>query len=148
VDQHRVIRENRDTLYSPAVCDLEASDVTVRLPDVGDRFLSLQVIDQEHDTPRRRLRTRTHVVTTSSVDTRDVAPLIRTLVDAEDPDDVRRVNEIQDAVSLEVRARQSVFLSVEVIRHRASRARGPRPLNRQRAGTPRARRVCSSHLLG
>ena len=31
-----------------------------------------------------------------------MALLIRTLVDAEDPDDVRRVNEIQDAVSLEV----------------------------------------------
>ena len=102
VDVHRVIRENRDTLYSPAVCDLEASDVTVRLPDVGDRFLSLQVIDQDHYTPGAVYGPGPHVITKSSVETRYVALLIRTLVDAEDPDDVRRVNEIQDAVSLEV----------------------------------------------
>ena len=99
---HRVIRENRDTLYSPAVCDLEVSDVTVRLPDVGDRFMSLQVIDQDHYTPGAVYGPGPHVITKSLVDTRYVGLLIRTLVDAEDPDDVRRVNEIQDAMSLEV----------------------------------------------
>ncbi len=45
LDKQGVIRPNRDTLYSSAVFDLDAGPVTVRLPDAGKRFMSMQVID-------------------------------------------------------------------------------------------------------
>ena len=42
---------NRDTLYSSAVFDLDAGPVTITLPDAGKRFMSMQVIDEDHYVP-------------------------------------------------------------------------------------------------
>ena len=42
-----VIRMNRDTLYSFAVVDL-SEPATVTLPDAGDRYLSVMVVNQDH----------------------------------------------------------------------------------------------------
>jgi len=46
-----IVRPNRDTLYSLSVFDLDAGPVTVTLPDAGQRFMSMQVIDEDHYTP-------------------------------------------------------------------------------------------------
>ena len=51
IDKQTVIRMNRDTLYSAAVFDLDAGPVTVTLPDAGKRFMSMQVINEDHYTP-------------------------------------------------------------------------------------------------
>jgi hypothetical protein len=40
------VRPNRDTLYSEAVFDLAAGPVEITLPDPGDRFLSMLVIEE------------------------------------------------------------------------------------------------------
>jgi Protein of unknown function (DUF1254) len=56
-----IVRPNRDTLYSLSVFDLDAGPVTVTLPDAGERFMSMQVIDEDHYTPEvvyGRARTR------------------------------------------------------------------------------------------
>ena len=46
-----IVRPNRDTLYSLSVFDLDAGPVTITLPDAGRRFMSMQVIDEDHYTP-------------------------------------------------------------------------------------------------
>jgi hypothetical protein len=46
-----VIRLNRDTLYSSAVFDLDAGAATITLPDAGKRFMSMQVISEDHYVP-------------------------------------------------------------------------------------------------
>src|SRR5215468_1937377 len=51
IEHQTVIRTNRDTLYSGAVFDLDAGPVTVTLPDAGERFMSMQVISEDHYTP-------------------------------------------------------------------------------------------------
>ena len=51
IDNQTVIRLNRDTLYSSAVFDLDAGPVTITLPDAGKRFMSMQVINEDHYTP-------------------------------------------------------------------------------------------------
>ena len=48
IDKQGVIRSNRDTLYSSAVFDLDAGPVTITLPDAGKRFMSMQVINEDH----------------------------------------------------------------------------------------------------
>lgn len=48
VDNQAVIRLNRDTLCSSAVFDLDAGPVTITLPDAGTRFMSMQVIREDH----------------------------------------------------------------------------------------------------
>jgi hypothetical protein len=51
VDAQTVVRSNRDTLYSRAVLDLDAGPATIVLPDAGERFMSLQVINEDHYVP-------------------------------------------------------------------------------------------------
>jgi hypothetical protein len=48
IDKQSVIRSNRDTLYSPAVINLDAGPATVTLPEAGDRFRSMQVINEDY----------------------------------------------------------------------------------------------------
>src|SRR5271156_3842182 len=50
IDDQTVIRQNRDTLYSAAVFDLDAGPVTITLPDAGKRFMSMQLIDEDQYT--------------------------------------------------------------------------------------------------
>lgn len=51
IDKQRVVRLNRDTLYSFGVFDMSAGPVTVTLPDTGKRFMSLQVINEDYYAP-------------------------------------------------------------------------------------------------
>ena len=50
IDKQIVIRMNRDTLYSEGVFDLDAGPVTIALPDAGERFMSMQVLDEDQYT--------------------------------------------------------------------------------------------------
>src|SRR5262245_50803368 len=52
LDKQIVVRMNRDTLYSSAVFDLDAGPVTITLPDAGKRLMSLEVISEEHYSPK------------------------------------------------------------------------------------------------
>ena len=51
IDNQTVVRLNRDTLYSAAVFDLDAGPVTITIPPVGNRFVSMQVINEDQYTP-------------------------------------------------------------------------------------------------
>src|SRR6187399_2532597 len=50
VDKQDVVRMNRDTIYSTGVFDLDAAPVTVVLPNTGKRFMSMQVVSEDHFT--------------------------------------------------------------------------------------------------
>jgi len=47
LDEQTVIRMNRDTLYSMIVVDI-SQGATLTVPDAGDRYLSVMVINQDH----------------------------------------------------------------------------------------------------
>jgi hypothetical protein len=96
-----VVRMNRDTLYSAGVFDLGAGPVTITLPESKERFMSLQLIDEDHYTSAVIYDAGAHDVTKDLIGTRYVALILRMLVDPNDPDDVREVNLLQDAVRLE-----------------------------------------------
>src|SRR5215510_64301 len=51
IEHQLVIRMNRDTLYSSEVLYLYDGPVTITLPDAGKRFMSLQVINEDHYAP-------------------------------------------------------------------------------------------------
>ena len=98
IDHQPVIRMNRDTLYSAAVFDLDAAPVTITLPDPGTRFMSLQVIDEDHYTHGVFYGAGSHTLTRDQIGTRYVLTAVRTLVDPNDPEDVEQVHELQDAI--------------------------------------------------
>lgn len=99
IDNQMVIRLNRDTLYSFAVVDL-SEGATLVVPDAGDRYLSVMVLDQGHF-----IRAVLHDA--GSYDLAQLAPgadyvlvAVRTLVDPSDPSDVAEVGRLQDAIEL------------------------------------------------
>ena len=47
LDQQTVVRMNRDTLYSMAIVDISAG-ATVTVPDAGDRYMSVMVVNHDH----------------------------------------------------------------------------------------------------
>jgi hypothetical protein len=73
-----IVRPNRDTLYSLSVFDLDAGPVTVTLPDAGERFMSMQVIDEDHYTPEVVYGAGTHTYTRERIGTRYVSLGVRT----------------------------------------------------------------------
>jgi hypothetical protein len=100
IDQQGVIRMNRDTLYSFGVFDL-TSPVTLTKPDGGGRFQSLLVINQDHWALAVEHGSGRFTYTQESVGTRYVILVVRTFVDAGDPEDIRKANLMQDALVTE-----------------------------------------------
>lgn len=103
VNQQTVVRMNRDTLYSAAVFDLDAGPVSVTLPDAGNRYLSMQAIDQDHYVPSVVYAAGKHVYGREQVGTRYAMIVVRILVNPADARDVARVHALQDALGAEQR---------------------------------------------
>ncbi|MET4257191.1 hypothetical protein ABIC09_002127 [Bradyrhizobium sp. S3.12.5] len=104
IDKQTVIRLNRDTLYSSAVFDLDAGPVTITLPDTGKRFMSMQVINEDHYVPEVVYGKGSYTLSKDKVGTRYVAVAIRTLVDPADPKDIETVHRLQDAITVTQKA--------------------------------------------
>lgn len=95
-DNQPVIRMNQDTLYSATVLDL-SKPATITLPEVGGRYMSMHVVNQDHymfveSDPG------TYELTEESVGTRFALVTIRTFADVTDPDDVAKAHAAQDAI--------------------------------------------------
>jgi hypothetical protein len=100
LDNQTVIRLNRDTLYSSALFDLDAGPVTITLPDAGRRFMSLQIINEDHYVPQVNYGAGAYTLTKAQAGTRYVAAAIRTLVDPGNPKDIAQVHALQDAIKV------------------------------------------------
>jgi hypothetical protein len=82
------------------VFDLDAGPVTITLPDAGMRYMSMLVIDEDHYAPDVVYGAGDYTYTRDGIGTRYVFTGIRTLVDPTDPQDVKRVHALQDAIRL------------------------------------------------
>ena len=100
IDKQGVIRPNRDTLYSSAVFDLDAGPVTVMLPDAGERFMSMQVINEDQYTPEVYYDAGSHNLTKKEIGTRHVLVVVRMLVDPANPQDIQQVYTLQDGLEV------------------------------------------------
>jgi hypothetical protein len=107
VADQQVVRMNLDTLYSTGVFDLDASPVTVTLPDAGGRYLSLQPISQDHFTSGCLYGRGPFTISRDSIGTRYAGLLVRTFVDARDADDLSAVHALQGAIVVEQEDRGS-----------------------------------------
>lgn len=101
IDKQAVIRMNRDTLYSFGVFDLDAGEVTVTLPDSGKRFLSMQVINEEHYATDVIYAAGPHTLTKDKIGTRYFCVAIRIFVNPNDAADLKAVHALQDAIQVE-----------------------------------------------
>lgn len=103
LDQQPVIRMNRDTLYSLAILDLQGG-ATVTVPDAGDRYVSVMVVNNDHYINRIIHDPGEHRLTVDDFDTRYVAVAARVLVDPNDPADVDAVRRLQDGFAVHARS--------------------------------------------
>ena len=101
IENQTVIRLNRDTLYSAGVFDLDAGPVTIKLPDAGKQFMSMQVIDEDEYTPEVDYGAGSHMLTKEKIGTRYVLVAVRLLVNPNDPKDVQAVHALQDAIKVD-----------------------------------------------
>jgi hypothetical protein len=100
LDEQNVIRMNRDTLYSGAIVDI-SEGATVTLPDVGDRYMSLMVVNEGHYINAIYHDAGSYELTVDEFDTEHVALVVRTFVDPGDPVDLEEVHALQDTITLE-----------------------------------------------
>ena len=99
VEDQPTIRMNRDTLYSTAVVDI-SEGATLTLPDVGDRYMTAMIVNQDHYINDVFFGGGTYTLDTKTFDTPYVIVFMRVLVDAADPEDVAAVNAIQDSMTI------------------------------------------------
>jgi hypothetical protein len=97
IDSQNIIRLNRDTLYSFAIVDLDAGPATITLPDAGKRFMSLMYVSQDHYAATEYGK-GPHTFTREKVGTRYAVLGVRTFVDPNDPQDMKNVHALQDAI--------------------------------------------------
>jgi hypothetical protein len=89
---------NQDTVYSGAVIDTSAG-ATITIPDMGERYLSVMVVQNDHYIDQVFLTPGTHDIE-SDTDFALIAMRIR--VDANDPEDAARVTALRDGTVLSV----------------------------------------------
>jgi hypothetical protein len=90
---------NRDTIYSSAVLDLDKPAV-VMLPQTQGRYMSMQVISQDHyayavSKPGR------YTIDQAKVGSRYAYLIVRTFIDANSAEDIAAANRLQDALRIE-----------------------------------------------
>jgi len=101
VDKQIVIRGDRGTVYSAAVFDLDAGPVSLTLPEAGKRFRSMIVITEDQYTPAVLYKAGRYTYTRKEIGTRYVMLALRTLVDPNDPGDLKQVHALQDSTKIE-----------------------------------------------
>jgi hypothetical protein len=97
-DNQPVIRMNQDTLYSATVLDL-SKPVTITLPEIGGRYMSMHVVNQDHYMFVES-EPGTYKLTEKKVGTRFAYVTIRTFYNAGDPDDLAKAHAAQDQIVL------------------------------------------------
>ena len=99
LDQQNIIRMNRDTLYSGAIVDI-SKGATVTLPQTNGRYMTVMVINEDHYITQVYSDAGTYKLTVKELGTPYIFLAIRTLVNASDPADIKKANELQDQVIL------------------------------------------------
>lgn len=99
IDQQDIIRMNRDTLYSAAILDL-TSPATIVKPNTQGRFQSMLVISQDHSMLPVEHGAGRFFITKEKVGTRYAIVIIRTFMDANNPEDIKMANELQNQLQV------------------------------------------------
>lgn len=100
LDEQPVIRQNRDTLYSVAVVDI-SEGASLTIPEVGSRYISVMVINQDHYINRVFHEAGIYPLTVDEFDTDYVIVAARILFDPSSPADIEEVHRLQDGLALE-----------------------------------------------
>ncbi len=99
VEKQDIIRLNRDTPYTQGVFDL-TTPLTIEMPDAGDRFQSLMVINEDHYIKHVSYKPGTYTLTQEQMGSRYIYIGIRTFMDPNNPADMEAGHKLQDAIKV------------------------------------------------
>jgi hypothetical protein len=105
IDSRSSKRLNRDTLYSVAIVDI-SKGASIQMPEAGDRYMSVQVVNQEGFTNKIFHAAGRHDLTIAEFDTPYVWLLVRTLVLEDIPGDMQVAQALQDQMSIDSASQQ------------------------------------------
>lgn len=97
IDAQTVIRMNRDTLYSANILDV-SQGATITVPDAGDRYVSVMLVNEDHYVTRILHDAGTYELTAEELGSEFVLAAARVLVDPQSADDVAEVAAVQDGL--------------------------------------------------
>ena len=100
VNHQVTLSGNRDTIYSFGVFDLSKSDLTITMPDAKGKYMTLMPISQDHDVYRGLNAPGTYTFKQSEVGTRYIVFVVRTLMDPNNPKDMKRAYALQDGIKV------------------------------------------------
>jgi hypothetical protein len=152
LDKQTVIRMNRDTYYSGAIVDI-SKGATLTIPETEGRYVSVAVINENHFINNVYHNPGTYDLTMEEFGTSYVNIAFRILVDANDPDDVKKVWAIQDGITLKAKsARPYTHPNYDKVSYEATY----KPLIELSRGMPETKRMFGKeeeveqvrHLLG
>ncbi|WP_343313318.1 DUF1254 domain-containing protein [Brucella sp. BE17] len=110
IDEQKIVRTNRDTLYSFGIFDLDAGPVTLSLPETEKRYMMAQVLDQDQYTRDIAYAPGERTYSRDSVHTRYMIVIVRTLVDPQSAEDIRRVHALQNSIGVSQSGKGSLEL--------------------------------------
>jgi hypothetical protein len=96
--QQGIVRPGRETLYSFAIFDLDAGPVTITLPDGAQRFMAMQVVNEDQYTKGVYYGPGSHTLTRAMIGTRYAIAVARFAVDFSNNEEIQRVHALQDAI--------------------------------------------------
>lgn len=99
IDKQNVVRMNRDTLYSSVALDL-TEPATIIKPDTRGRYQSLLVVNEGHFAKLVAYDPGEYKLTQKKMGSRYVAVIVRTLADAEDPEDLAAAHAAQNGLKV------------------------------------------------
>lgn len=100
VDKQTTIAMNMDTLYSFAIVDLHKS-ATLTIPENNGRYISVEVIDEDHYTPEVFIKPGKYTLSKKEVGTRYVELVVRIFMDPNISEDLAAAHALQDGFKLE-----------------------------------------------
>ena len=99
LDRQRNMQMNRDTIYSSAVIDI-STGASISFPDSGDRYMSIAIVNEDNYTTAIYHGGETIELSMQEHGTPFVALIARVLVNANDPQDLKIANSLQDQIEI------------------------------------------------
>ena len=101
LNNQTVVRMNQDTIYSAAVVDV-SKGATITLPETNGRYQSVMIVQNDHYINDVFIGAGTYQIK-SDTDSDFVLLAVRTEINLNDPEDVKKVVALQQAIKLDVK---------------------------------------------
>ena len=109
ISDQKIIRMNRDTLYSVAIVNLR-KPLTLTIPENNGRYFTVEVIDEDHYAYEVFTQPGVYTLTESEVGTQFAELAVRVFINPDDPGDVAAAHSLQDGYNLKGGAKEPFVL--------------------------------------